>query len=144
MMRTFDTGATRDNVEGKLSYMRALSPAVLKGYVQYLDRHRQTANGVRAFDNWKNGIAKDAYMDSLMRHTQDAILAYFGEKPAAKDFTTLLDLLYAIMFNTNGMIFELLVEAGEATRERCTPSVTVESVTASYSPFGDLPGEHIR
>ena len=32
-IRKFDTGATRDTLEGKLSYVKALSPIVLQRYV---------------------------------------------------------------------------------------------------------------
>jgi hypothetical protein len=99
--------------------MRALSPAVLRRYVQYLAKHRKQANGnLRAFDNWKNGIPQDTYLDSLLRHTWDAWLTYNGEETSEP--TTLEDLLCAIIFNANGLLFELLAVKGGATREHCT------------------------
>ncbi len=112
----FDTGATRTPLDGKLSYLRALSPAVQRRYVQYLAKHRQTADGVREFDNWKKGIPKDRYMDSLYRHMMDACLVYFGYTPSDPSYD-LEDLLCAIRFNTDGLLFELIHE-----RDREEPS----------------------
>lgn len=116
-MRTFDTGATRNGVEDKLSYMRALSPEVLRRYVQYLDKHRKTPNGLRTFDNWKKGITPDVYCDSLMRHTWDAWLVSMGYKPSDESYD-LVDLLCAIIFNAQGWLFELV---HNETREGAVP-----------------------
>jgi hypothetical protein len=98
--------------------MRALSPAVLRRYVEYLAKHRTQADGqLRAFDNWKRGIPRDAYMDSLLRHTVDA-WRMFMDNSSGEGFT---DLLCAIIFNASGLLFEQLVEAG-AGREKPTPT----------------------
>jgi len=122
-MRTFTTGATRSNIEGKLSYMRALSPAVLRRYVTYLAKHRKQADGqIRAFDNWKNGIPQDTYLDGLLRHTWDAWLIYQGHKPSDESYD-LPDLLCAIIFNASGWLFELQVAEG-GNREN--PTIPVE------------------
>jgi hypothetical protein len=106
-MDHFESGATRTPEDGKLSYLRALSPEVQRRYVQYLNKHRQTAGGLRDFDNWKRGIPKDRYMESLLRHVWDAWLVYLGYEPSDKSYD-LVDLLCAIRFNTDGMLFELL------------------------------------
>jgi len=113
-MRQFDTGATRNSIEGKLSYFRALSPAVLRRYVQYLDKHRTQADGnLRDFDNWKRGIPKDIYMDSLLRHVHDTWLMFLGHASSGQS-CGMEDLLCAILFNASGLLFELLVESGES------------------------------
>lgn len=68
-VRTFDTGATRDTVAGKLDYVKALCPLVLRRYVQYLDKHRLQPDGnMRDFDNWKKGIPRETYHSSKGRH----------------------------------------------------------------------------
>lgn len=124
-MRTFDTGATRDTLEGKLSYKRALSPAVLQRYVQYLAKHRKQADGnLRDFDNWKHGIPQDDYLDSLLRHVWDMWLFHNGKK--IDESVTPEDLLCAIIFNASGYLFELLVAKGDATRELHAKPTSVE------------------
>ncbi len=109
-MRNFETGATRDTVEGKLSYIKGLDPAVMKRYLQYLDSHRKQADGsMRAFDNWKNGIPKDAYLDGLGRHFWDVWLLYNGYTAEDNHGPVILEnALCAIMFNTMGYLFEEL------------------------------------
>ena len=108
-MRTFETGATRNSLDGKLSYKKALSPAVLRRYVSYLAAHRKQADGnLREFDNWKKGMNPAVYCDSLMRHTVDAWLVQLGH-PQPPDGYDLQSLLCAIIFNASGWLFELLV-----------------------------------
>lgn len=113
-MEQYGTGATRTPSEGKLSYLRALSPAVQRRYVQYLAKHRQTADGVREFDNWKQGMPKGRYMDSLCRHMMDACLLYFGYEPSDLSYD-MEDLLCAIRFNVDGLLFELIHDHGRIT-----------------------------
>lgn len=109
-IREFDSGATRDTAEGKLSYVKALSPIVLQKYVEYLDKHRLQPNGkTREFDNWKKGIDKDIYMDSLGRHFMSAWLLHDGFR--SKDNhgeVTLEDSLCGIVFNAIGYLYEIL------------------------------------
>ncbi|KKN12804.1 hypothetical protein LCGC14_1012780 [marine sediment metagenome] len=108
--RKFDTGATRDNVEGKLDYMKALSPIVLRRYVQYLDKHRTMPDGsLREFDNWKQGIPLDVYHSSNGRHFFAAWLLEEGYEvsdnhgPVNEE-----DALCGELFNTMGRLHELL------------------------------------
>ena len=109
-MRKFDTGATRDTTEGKLSYVKALSPIVLRRYVQYLDAHRKQADGtMRDFDNWKQGIPIDAYFDGLGRHFLTIWLLEQGF--SAEDNhgpVDIEDTLCAIIFNASGWLHELI------------------------------------
>lgn len=111
-VRQFNTGATRDTIEGKLSYVKGLSPIVLKRYLQYLNVHRQQSNGnLRDFDNWKLGIEKDAYLDGLGRHFVDVWLLCHGF-PAEDNHgpVDLESVLCAVMFNSMGILHEILKE----------------------------------
>jgi hypothetical protein len=107
-MRVFDTGASRTKGD-KLSYARALSVQVLERYMQYLRLHRELPDGnKREFDNWKLGIPKENYIDSLMRHTVDTVRK-FHDLSVPED-ASLEDLCCAVIFNASGLLFELLVE----------------------------------
>lgn len=112
VIRKFDTGATRDTVEGKLSYVKALSPIVLQRYVQYLNVHRKQPDGsLRDFDNWKQGIPIDAYFDGLGRHFVAAWLLEQGFTAEDNHGPVMLeDTLCAIIFNASGWLHELLKE----------------------------------
>jgi hypothetical protein len=105
-MREFDSGATRDTDQGKLSYVKGLSPIVLKRYMQYLGKHRVQADGeLRDWDNWKAGMPQNVYLDSRMRHEIDAWLAMDGFQSEQE----LVESLCAILFNTIGQLHEILV-----------------------------------
>lgn len=139
-MRTFDAGATRNDLADKLSYMRALSPAVLRRYVQYLAKHRKQADGkLRDFDNWKKGIPPEAYMDSLIRHTFDAWLMSMGCTPSDESYD-LEDLLCAIIFNAQGRLFELIHnETREGTVPITDPARALPVPTTELRVCGDCP-----
>jgi len=104
--RIFNSGATRDTTEGKLSYSRFLSPVVLKRYCEYLDKHRVQADGnLREPDNWKNGIPMDVYLDSLLRHVVDVWLHIHEYHSETTE--TMKDSICAIIFNSMGMLYEM-------------------------------------
>lgn len=106
-MREFTTGATRDTDDTKLDYEGFLSPAVIKRYAQYLNKHRVQADGqVRDSDNWQKGIPQDVYMKSMFRHFMDVWGQHRGE--VGED--TLQESLCAVIFNASGYLFELLRE----------------------------------
>ena len=102
LVRIFDTGATRGSLDGKLRYTGSLSPRVLKGFAEYMERHTTRADGTkREIDDWKKGIPKASYVDSLVRHVVDFWAAF-----EAGDMKTAEELAYAIMFNTQGFLHE--------------------------------------
>lgn len=104
-MRTFDTGATRDNDASKNDYEGFLSPLVIQAYGDYMHKNRLQADGkLRASDNWQKGIPKDAYMKSLWRHFLDVWTIHRGyERNVA-----LQEALCACLFNVMGYLHEEL------------------------------------
>lgn len=110
-MRTFDTGATRDQDTSKLDYEGFLSPDVLRRFAEFMHHHRVQADGsLRDSDNWQKGIPVDAYMKSLLRHVLAVWMLHRGgqpydEKGEALDLETEL---CAVLFNAQGYLFELL------------------------------------
>jgi hypothetical protein len=106
-MRTFDTGATRDDDSTKDDPEGFLSPLVINRFNQYMSVHRIQADGkVRASDNWQKGIPKSAYMKSMWRHFLDVWSLHRGcNGPSSQDLETSL---CSIMFNAMGYLHELL------------------------------------
>jgi len=110
-MRTFETGATRDTDQNKLDYEGFLSPAVLKRFAVYMDKHRLQADGsYRDSDNWQKGIPVDAYMKSMWRH----FFAVWEGHRAGEDN---IEDLCALMFNVQGMLFEKLKPTIQVTHD---------------------------
>ncbi|RLG10713.1 hypothetical protein DRN73_07140 [Candidatus Pacearchaeota archaeon] len=106
-MRTFKSGATRDDDESKNDYEGFLSPIVIKRYADYMTKHRVQADGkLRKSDNWQKGIPKDAYIKSGYRHFMDWWLEHRGYKSREG----LEDALCALLFNVQGYLFEVLKE----------------------------------
>lgn len=103
-MRTFESGATRDNDDEKLDYEGFLSPLVLRRYAEYMHANRIQANGtVRSSDNWQKGIPQSAYMKSMWRHFMAVWMGYRNGDVSEDD-------LCALIFNVMGMLHELLKE----------------------------------
>lgn len=112
-MRTFETGATRDDDTNKPDYRGFLSPFALQEYGEYMLKHQEQADGtMRASDNWKKGIPPDAYASSLIRHVVQFWMDYelFG---GAHEWPPLKDDLCAIIFNAQGLLHELHVRSGK-------------------------------
>ena len=109
-IRKFDTGATRDTVEGKLDYVKALCPLVLRRYVQYLDKHRLQPDGsMRDFNNWKKGIPRETYHSSKGRHFfADWLLEEGYEVSDNHGSVSEEDALCGELFNTMGKLREIL------------------------------------
>jgi len=108
-IRKFETGATRDTVKNKLDYEGALSPLVLKRYLEYLQKHTtQTDGNIRdgltsPYDNWQFGIPLSTYMKSKWRHFMATWSVHRGW--SKKDIE---ESLCGEMFNTMGMLHEIL------------------------------------
>ena len=126
-IRTFETGATRDTAQGKLDYVKALSPIVLRRYVQYLDKHRLQPDGShRDFDNWKKGIPQETYRSSQGRHFFDDWLLSEGyEAEDNHGPVELEDAICAQLFNLMGRLHEILKEQIERDKQHaCAPDRT--------------------
>lgn len=112
MIRTFAGGATRETDKDKPSYVKALSPVVLRRYVEYIGKHRVQADGnLRDWDNWKQGMPQGVYLDGLGRHFLAVWLLLHGF-PASDNHgpVTLENSLCGIFFNTQGILHEILSE----------------------------------
>lgn len=106
-MRTFSTGATRDNEEDKLDYEAFLSPTVLKRYAEFLHKHRFQADGkLRDGDNWQKGIPLTVYMKSMWRHFMELWLEHRIRDAQNKE--VMEEALCALMFNAMGYLHEHL------------------------------------
>lgn len=111
VMRTFESGATRDSEEGKLDYEGFLSPRVLKRFAEYMHKHRVQADGsLRDSDNWQKGIPLSAYMKSKMRHQMETWLLWREGAVSNGYREELIESLCAELFNVQGMIHEILKE----------------------------------
>ena len=101
-MRKFNTGATRGDDRDKIDPEAALSPLVLQAYCEYIRKHRvEEAGEVRNDENWQKGIPIASYMKSFLRHVLEAWRAYRNNEP-------MKEALFAVMFNTMGMLHENL------------------------------------
>jgi hypothetical protein len=110
IMRSFETGATRDSDTSKPDYEGFLSPLVVERFGEYMHVHRKQADGgLRASDNWQKGIPLDAYIKSAWRHFHDWWCSHRGlqsrENDVEKD-------LCALMFNVQGYLHEVLKARG--------------------------------
>lgn len=116
-MRTFESGATRDDCETKCDYEGFLSPLALIQYGKYMNEHRKQADGkMRASDNWQKGIPLKDYMKSLFRHFMDLWLLHRGHEVHDRDdghIVTIQEALCGILFNTFGYLHE--VEKNDAS-----------------------------
>ena len=112
-MRKFNSGATRDVVEGKYDLEGFLSPVVLNRYAEYMNKHREQADGkLRDSDNWQKGIPLAVYMKSAYRHFFDWWANHRHVDSVVKE--DIEESLCALMFNTMGYLHEYLKDkAGE-------------------------------
>jgi hypothetical protein len=109
VMRSFDTGATRDTAEGKLDFEGFLSPAVLKQFAKYMNMNRMQSDGrLRDSDNWQKGIPQDAYMKSGYRHFYEWWAGHrYGDTPMI-DRKPTMAALCGLLFNVMGYMHEEL------------------------------------
>lgn len=108
-MRTFDTGATRDNEDDKVDYEGFMSPIVMQRFGQYMHQHRKQNDGqIRASDNWQMGIPFSAYMKSAFRHFVEWWQMH-RSGGSMESLAAMEDTLCAMMFNVQGYLHELLV-----------------------------------
>lgn len=109
-MRTFPSGATRDNDDNKLDFEGFLSPFALETYAEYMHKHRIQADGnLRESDNWQKGIPVEQYMKSLWRHF---FAVWKGHRQGKID----QDDVCAMLFNGMGILHEIAAPTRQISR----------------------------
>lgn len=104
-MRSFATGATRNEDASKPDYEGFLSTLALASFARYMNKHRKQADGqLRASDNWQKGIPLDSYMKSMLRHVMDLWMHHRGLSALASE--PLEDAINGVMFNIQGYSHE--------------------------------------
>ena len=105
-MRKFETGATRDDEDGKFDYEGFYDPLVLQAFASYMHGHRKQPDGtMRSGDNWQRGFPLDVYMKSMLRHVMDMWIIHRGHvaaRPEDGKTVTLDEALGGILFNVQG------------------------------------------
>lgn len=116
LVRSFGTGATRSSDAGRYDPEAFLSPIVLERFSEYMQANRVQPDGsVRSGDNWQKGIPIDAYMKGMSRHYLHLWTRHRGfqvQDPAASP--DMESDLCALLFNVQGMLFELLKDKRRA------------------------------
>ena len=111
-MREFETGATRNNDQERVDWVKMLSLPAMFEYARYMSRHRlQTDGKLREFDNWKGadkkgGFPLDEVVESLMRHTLDLAALQNGDVPMRPCDTR--EACCAIIFNAMAYLHTIL------------------------------------
>jgi len=114
LIRTFETGATRNLDHNKIDYEGFLSPYALHAFGEYMHGKRVQADGtLRDSDNWQKGITIDSYMKSMWRHLMDVWMIHRGLAPVQPETGSpvgKVEALCALLFNVQGMLHETLKE----------------------------------
>ena len=98
--RSFDTGAVRNNADGKADYVASTSWLAIKRYSLF--QNNACKKHGYPEDNWRKGIPLKEYEKSLMRHLQQ----YFVNKYEGGNDEPDIDHLSAAWFNLQGIIHE--------------------------------------
>jgi len=111
-MRTFSGGATRDNDDSKPEFASILSPVVLRRFGEYMIRHNVQADGKkRGMANWKTGMPRKVYLESMFRHFVDVweIVTRDHQWAITPGDDKLEEALCAMLFNNQGLLREVLL-----------------------------------
>lgn len=104
-MRTFESGAMRDDCDDKYDYEGFLSPLVTVRFGEYMTKHRKFPDGtLRNSDNWQKGIPQDVYIKSAWRH----LVAWWSEHRGHRTVDGIEEALCGLLFNTSGYLHEIL------------------------------------
>lgn len=120
-MRTFESGAIRDQDADKYDFEAFLSPLVIDAYGAYMHQHRQTRDGqLRDGDNWQKGFGVKVLMKSLWRHFFDLWCLHRGmvrHSPDDGHLVSKQEACCAIMFNVMGYLHEILQQPADTKTE---------------------------
>jgi len=107
VLRSFDTGATRDTGEGKLDYEGFFSPVFMEQFAKYMNLHRLQSDGkLRASDNWQKGIPTDVCIKSLYRHFMETWKEHRGWETEGGYLAGLMGMTFNIQMMTLNYIKE--------------------------------------
>lgn len=109
-VREFTSGATRSADTTRYDPEAFMSPIVIERYCEYMNKHRKQPDGsIRDGDNWQKGIPIPVYMKGMWRHFLHLWTRHRGYKVQDPGATTNQEEdLCAIMFNAQGMLFEMI------------------------------------
>jgi len=115
IMRKFESGAVRDTSVDKLDYEACLSPLVLCRYAKYVRNCRMQPDGdIRADDNWQKGFGLAVWMKSKWRHFMATWTWHRTGK--CEEGWDIEKSLCAELFNTHGMLHEILTQKDKAEK----------------------------
>lgn len=97
-MKHFESGAVRDNQEGKVDFVETISFTAHERYARYMTG-KKTKYGV---GNFKKGIPIESYEQSLLRHVDK----YFRNKYENGKDELEEDHVSAMRFNIDGILHE--------------------------------------
>ena len=125
-MRNFESGATRNDEEGKFDYDGFLSPLVIERYAQYMNKHRKQADGkLRDSDNWQK-LFGDKHLDVCMKSAWRHFIDLWKQHRGLQGQDTLENSLCALLFNIQAYLYKILKDKyekinqkGELNNERC-------------------------
>lgn len=112
MIRTFESGAVRSSAEGKPEYAGYFHPVVIQEFAEYMLKHQQLPDGSkRDCRNWQKGIDLESYMQSMWRHFHEVWFNYEAHRLSGRERDVdveIIESLMALMFNVQGMAFEII------------------------------------
>ena len=98
MVTQFESGAIRDDDNGKEDYIETISWTAFKRYAQYMTSKK----GLYSSGNFKKGITIESYEKSLVRHLQKYLENKYEQGTVEVDS----DHISAIVFNAFGILHE--------------------------------------
>ncbi len=114
LVRTFESGATRNSDAGKPDYAGFTDPLVLERFGEYMHRHRIQSDGsTRDSAKWKSGIPQAELFKSAFRHFHDWDMERAGYRSREDEETAICGLL----FNANAYLRGLLLARRYHNRE---------------------------
>jgi len=116
VMRSFDTGATRDTAEGKLDFEGFLHPLFMEQFAKYMNMHRLQSDGkLRDSDNWQKGIPQDICMKSAFRHFFEMWKAHRAGAHCRRSYHDLMAGAMGLMFNIQAYVLHDLQDDNKGT-----------------------------